>query len=154
MVRAALLLMKAGTGRRRLSAMKRVRELVGKDIGLLELPTEIARHIIREQSYIVDYEPVKALVALPKLLRRSADRRKMLDLLDRLEGRIEANEKQVTLLGEIRRILSDDDTGGKPKVELIKATLRGNTADDRPEVAPRHRSTRRASAHRRVRASR
>jgi pimeloyl-ACP methyl ester carboxylesterase len=154
MVRAALLLMKAGTGRRRLSAMKRVRELVGKDIGLLELPTEVARHIIREQSYIVDYEPVKALVALPKLLRRSADRRKMLDLLDRLEGRIEANEKQVTLLGEIRRILSDDDTGGKPKVELIKATLRGNTADDRPEAAPRHRSTRRASAHRRVRASR
>ena len=154
MVRAALLLMKAGTGRRRFSAMKRVRELVGQDIGLLELPTEVARQIIREQSYIVDYEPVKALMALPKLLRRSADRRKMLDLLDRLEGRIEANEKQVTLLGEIRRILSDGETGGKPKIELIKATLRGSTADERPEATPRHRSTRRASANRRVRASR
>ena len=68
-VRTALLLMKAGTGRRRLSAMKRARELVGKDIGLLDMPPEAAREIIREQSYIVDYEPVKALVALPKLLR-------------------------------------------------------------------------------------
>ena len=60
-VRTALLLMKAGTGRRRLSAMKRARELVGKDIGLLDMPAEAAREIIREQSYIVDFEPVKAL---------------------------------------------------------------------------------------------
>jgi hypothetical protein len=52
-VRAALLLMKAGTGRRRLSAMKRARELVGKEIGLIDMPAEAAREIIREQSYIV-----------------------------------------------------------------------------------------------------
>ena len=59
--------MKAGTGRRRLSAMKRARELVGKDVGLVDMPPEAAREIIREQSYIVDFEPEKALVALPKL---------------------------------------------------------------------------------------
>ena len=64
MVRAALLLMKAGTGRRRLSAMKRTRELVGRDIGLLDITAEAAREIIREQSYIVDFEPAKALAAL------------------------------------------------------------------------------------------
>ena len=98
-VRTALLLMKAGTGRRRLSAMKRARDLVGKDIGLLDMPTEAAREIIREQSYIVDFEPVKALMALPKLLRTSEDRRGLLDLLDRLEGRIEANAKQISLAG-------------------------------------------------------
>src|SRR5215207_7323761 len=107
--RAALLLMKAGTGRRRLSAMKRARELVGKDIGLLDMSTEAARGIIREQSYIGDLEPVKALVALPKLLRTSEDRRRLLDLLERVEGRIEANAKQITLLAEIRRLLSETE---------------------------------------------
>ena len=107
-VRAALLLMKAGTGRRRLSTMKRARDLVGKDIGLVDMPVEAAREIIREQSYVVDFEPVKALMALPKLLPTSHDRRALLDLLDRLEGRIEANAKQVALLNEIRRLLSAD----------------------------------------------
>ena len=63
-VRTALLLMKAGTGRRRLSALKRARELVGKEVGLLDMPPQAARDIIREQSYIVDYEPEKALAAL------------------------------------------------------------------------------------------
>ena len=116
MVRTALLLMKAGTGRRRLSAMKRARELVGKDIGLLDMSAEAAREIIRTQSYIVDFEPVKALLALPKLLRTSDDRRRLLDLLDRVEGRIEANAKQITLLGEIRRLLSEDGTDGKAKL--------------------------------------
>ncbi|MDG2571197.1 DUF3141 domain-containing protein, partial [Vibrio parahaemolyticus] len=110
MVRAALLLMKAGTGRRRLSAMKRTRELVGQDIGLLDMPIEAARDIIREQSYIVDFEPVKALLALPKLLQTSADRRRLLDMIDHIEGRIEANAKQIALLGEIRRLLAEDES--------------------------------------------
>lgn len=107
MVRTALLLTKAGTGRRRLSAMRRVRELVGQDVGLLNMPADMARDIIRQQSYIVDFEPAKALAALPKLLKTTAERRKLLDLLDRLQGRIEANEKQITLLDEIRRLLSE-----------------------------------------------
>src|SRR5918994_1779031 len=123
MVRTALLLMKAGTGRRRLSAMKRARDLVGKDIGLLDMSTEAARQIIREQSYIVDLEPVKALLALPKLLRTPEDRRGLLDLLDRVEGRIEANDKQITLLGEIRRLLSEDGTLDNAKSEQITVPL-------------------------------
>ena len=118
-VRAALLLMKAGTGRRRLSAMKRARELVGKDIGLLDMPAEAAREIIREQSYIVDFEPVKALTALPKLLRTPEDRRRLLDLLDRMEGRIEANAKQITLLGEIRR--SSPTTGPRASAKASRS---------------------------------
>ena len=98
--------MKAGTGRRRLSAMKRTRELVGRDVGLLDMPTDASRDIIREQSYIVDFEPEKALASLPKLLSTSEDRRATLDLLDRIEGHIEANPKQTALLGEIRRLLA------------------------------------------------
>lgn len=146
MVRAVLLLMKAGTGRRRLSTMKRARELVGQDIGLLDMPAEAAREIIREQSYVVDFEPVKALMTLPKLLRMSADRRRLLDMLDHVEGRIEANDKQVALLGEIRRLLSEEEEGDKAKSEPITVTLVGS-----PEA--KQRSTSHTRDSRRTRAS-
>src|SRR5918993_809460 len=151
MVRTALLLLKAGTGRRRLSAMKRARDLVGKDIGLLDMSTEAAREIIREQSYIVDFEPVKALVALPKLLRTSEDRRGLIDLLDRVEGRIEANAKQITLLGELRRLLSEEETGGEAKDGPITVTLAQDQVEDRPAKATPG-SARRISDNRRTRA--
>lgn len=104
-VRTVLLLMKAGTGRRRLSAARRARELIGKDIGLLGMPAEAAREIIREQSFIVDFEPARALAALPKLLRSAEDRLLLLDILKRLESRIEANAEQRALVAEIRRLL-------------------------------------------------
>jgi pimeloyl-ACP methyl ester carboxylesterase len=147
MVRTALLLMKAGTGRRRLSAMKRARDLVGKDIGLLDMSTEAAREIIREQSYIVDLEPVKALMALPKLLRTSDDRRRLLDLLAHLEGRVEANDKQVTLLREIRRLLSEDVAAGEP----ITVAPVGDQGEKHPAAATKHRPTRRAGDSQRTR---
>jgi pimeloyl-ACP methyl ester carboxylesterase len=152
-VRAALLLMKAGTGRRRLSAMKRVRELVGKDIGLLDMAAEDSRGIIREQSYIVDFEPVRGLLALPKLLRTPEDRRRLLDLLDRLEGQIEANAKQVTLLGEIRRLLSGDGLEGEAKGGPITVTLKENQPKDRPKAVARPGAARRSRDTRRTRAS-
>ncbi|MBX3540196.1 MAG: DUF3141 domain-containing protein [Chelatococcus sp.] len=106
MVRTALLLMKAGTGRRRLSAMKRVRELAGKDVGLLDLPTEQARAIIREQASIVELAPEQALAALPDLLSTFAERRALLDLLDRLEKLFDANADQMALLSTLRSLLS------------------------------------------------
>lgn len=152
-VRVALLLMKAGTGRRRLSAMKRVRELVGKDIGLIDMPAEVARGIIREQSYIVDFEPERALTALPKLLRTPADRHGLLDLLGHVEGRIEANAKQVALLGEIRRLLSEDMAEDRAKTGPITVTLAGARADGRPKAAARPASPRRTRDHRRTRPS-
>jgi pimeloyl-ACP methyl ester carboxylesterase len=152
-VRAALLLMKAGTGRRRLSAMKRARDLVGKDIGLLDMSTEAARGIIREQSYIVDLEPVKALMALPKLLRTPEDRRGLLDLLDRVEGRIEANPKQITLLGEIRRLLAEDGAGGDATGEPITVTSVETPPEVRHETIVNKGSNRRSSGTRRTRAT-
>jgi pimeloyl-ACP methyl ester carboxylesterase len=151
-VRTALLLMKAGTGRRRLSAMKRVRELVGKDIGLVDMTAEAARGIIREQSYIVDFEAVKALMALPTMLRTPEDRRRVLDLLNRLEGQIEANAKQVTLLGEIRRLLSEDGTDGNSKSRSITVT-RPENPTGRPKAVTRPGTTRRSGDTRRTRAN-
>jgi hypothetical protein len=127
-VRAALLLMRAGTGQRRLSVMKRARDLVGKDVGLLELPAEAAREIIREQFYIVDLEPVKALEALPQLLRTPEERHELLALLDRLQGPIKANARQVAVLERIRRVLAGAD-GGVTPITLTRASAR--TAESR-----------------------
>ncbi|MGO4388667.1 DUF3141 domain-containing protein [Microvirga sp. 2YAF29] len=152
-VRAALLLAKEGTGRRRLSAMKKARELVGQDIGLLDMPAERARGIIREQSYIVDFEPVRALAALPKLLRSPEDRRSLRVLLDRLEGRIEANSKQVLLLAEIRRLLSEDLAEGQAKAKPIAMTLVKSPTKDRPKARAQSASQRRMREHRRTRSS-
>ncbi|CAH1669979.1 DUF3141 domain-containing protein [Chelatococcus asaccharovorans] len=111
MVRTALLLMKAGTGRRRLSAMKRARELAGRDLGLLDMSAEQARAIIREQASIVERAPERALAALPALLPASSDRRALLDLLARLEMRLDANPDQKDLLAKLRGLLSDTHAG-------------------------------------------
>jgi pimeloyl-ACP methyl ester carboxylesterase len=139
-VRIGLLLMKAGTERRRLSAMKRTRELIGKDVGLIDMPGDVAHEIVREQSYIVEFEPEQALATLPKLLTSPQDRGATLDLLDRLEGQIEANAEQIALLGEIRRCL------GRESVIAIRSA---------EQTAPlaQHRAARRPGNIQRTRAS-
>ncbi len=152
-VRVALLLVKEGTGRRRLSAMKKARELVGRDLGLVDMPAEAAREIIRTQSYIVDFEPVRALETLPKLLPSSEDRRSLLDLLDRLEERIEANSKQVLLLADIRRLLSKDRAEAGAEVESITVTTVASPTGDRPETPSQAVAHRRTRNHRRTRAN-
>ena len=43
---------------------------------------------------------------LPKLLRTAEERRRLLDLLDRLAGNVELNPEQRALLPEFRRVLS------------------------------------------------
>jgi pimeloyl-ACP methyl ester carboxylesterase len=109
LVRIALLLIASGSGQRRLSAIKQARELVGDEAGLLRMPANEARAIIREQSYAVDYEPAQALQALPMLLAASEDRRMALDLLSRLEERLTATDGQVAMLGKIRAVLGHDE---------------------------------------------
>ncbi|MCK9909034.1 DUF3141 domain-containing protein [Microbacteriaceae bacterium K1510] len=131
-VRTVLLLMKAGTGRRRLSTARRARELVGKDIGLLSMPAEAAREIVREQSFIVDFEPARALAALPKLLRTAEDRLLLLDVLDRLESSVEANAEQRALIGDIRQLLSVDRAGEETKAAPVAWAVMTTSPDVRP----------------------
>ena len=108
-VRIALLIMEAGKEQRRLSSMKRIRDLVGDDIGLVDMPGDVAQEIVREQSYIVEFEPARALAALPRLLPKPEDRRFALGLLDKVEGKIEATVEQTEMLAKIRNLLD----GGK-----------------------------------------
>jgi Protein of unknown function (DUF3141) len=105
-VRIGLLVARRGNRQRRLSAMKTIRELVGPDVGLLDLPVDDARGLIQEQSYIVDYEPERALQTLPMLVRSAEERQRLLDLLDQLARNIELNPEQRALLPQFRRVLS------------------------------------------------
>ena len=88
--------------------MKTIRELVGPDVGLLDLPVDDARGLIQEQSYIVDHEPERALQTLPMLVRNSEERQRLLDLLDQLARNIELNPDQRALLPQFRRVLSSN----------------------------------------------
>jgi pimeloyl-ACP methyl ester carboxylesterase len=151
MVRAALLLMKIGTGRRRLSAMKRARELVGKDAGLLDLPADAARKIIRQQSYIVDFEPERALSTLPNLLKTSEDRRVTLDVLARLESQIEANPQQIQLLGEIRHVLAKGGSGNEASSGPITVSKLEDAPAIRSAALERRGSAERARENRNAR---
>jgi pimeloyl-ACP methyl ester carboxylesterase len=111
-VRAGLLVGRLGKHRRDLSTLKRIRELVGHDVGLLDMPADAARALIRDQSLIVDYEPETALQTLPKLLRSAEERQRVLKLLDRLADNIEVTPQQQDFVAKLRKLLS-------PRLESI-----------------------------------
>jgi hypothetical protein len=148
-VRVGLLLIKAGTGRRRLSAMKRTRELVGDSVGLLALPTDEAQRIIRQQSYIVDFEPEKALATLPALLASVEDRQFMLGIIDQLEQKFDANPAQTKLVERIRILLSTGRLSGpQPLVEASPVHAAGRRArDTKQEKGAAYERDRRSSHH-------
>ncbi|MFX7377757.1 hypothetical protein ABTI80_19065, partial [Acinetobacter baumannii] len=53
-VRAGLLVARLGRNQRRLSTFKRIRALVGRDVGLLAMPTEAAAQVVRRQAAFVE----------------------------------------------------------------------------------------------------
>jgi pimeloyl-ACP methyl ester carboxylesterase len=81
-----------------------------KDL-LPDIPRDQMRRIRGEQEIIIRYEPEKALETLPKLLRDSADRARLVTLFDRVlsDGRIHLDgvtPEQRAMLKRIREVLS------------------------------------------------
>ncbi|MHB2211536.1 DUF3141 domain-containing protein [Methylobacterium sp. CM6257] len=105
-VRAGLLIARRGSREKRLSTAKRIRELVGQEIGLLGQPADEARQIVRRQSYIVKHEPERALATLPTLVRTAEERRRLLEILERLVEHVDFAGAQKTLMPEFRRVLA------------------------------------------------
>ena len=78
---------------------------------LPDLPRDEARRIGGEQEIIARYEPDKALATLPALLRDPDDRKRLLDLLDRVLSdkrvqTIQPSAAQKAMLARIRRVLA------------------------------------------------
>jgi pimeloyl-ACP methyl ester carboxylesterase len=112
-VRVALLASKRGKSQRQLSTMKRIRELIGADAGLLDLPVDKARSIIRDQSIIVDHRPDEAVRTLPKLMPSAEDRRHVLGLIDRLMNNLDVTPAQTEFASELHRLLA-------PPLEVVE----------------------------------
>jgi pimeloyl-ACP methyl ester carboxylesterase len=114
---------------------------------LPELPLDEARRIGGEQEIIARYERDKAVAALPSLLRDADDRKRLLDLLDRVLAdqrvqRIQPSAAQKTMLARIRSVLAPADAASRAK-------RRGNGS---VEPAPaRKRTSRSANAQPAVR---
>jgi hypothetical protein len=78
---------------------------------LPKVPREEARRVRGEQEIIARYEPEQAVLSLPTLLKDTADRLKLLTLLDKLiaDPRVQAvqpTQEQVAMLERIRSVLA------------------------------------------------
>ena len=104
-VRIALLMSKAGGGRRKLAQMERVRELVAPARLLDRISEDQFRTLMHEETIIVEFEPERAKRALPKLLRAPADRRHAHELLDVMQSHLRLDDRQRTLVTELKALL-------------------------------------------------
>ncbi len=114
-VRAALLA-SSMRKQRKLSGLKRIRELVGAEVGLLDMPVDEARELIRLQSLIVDHDPEEALRTLPQLLRTDEERRHIIELLDRLARNLSLTPEQQAFVPKLTGLLLRDMPPVKPTV--------------------------------------
>ncbi|MCC7115246.1 MAG: DUF3141 domain-containing protein [Burkholderiales bacterium] len=104
-VRAALLVAKAGGGKRKLAQMQSVRALL-EPSGLLRGMTEDdLRRILHDETIVVEFEPVEAKRTMPRLVRSAADRRKLHHLFDGLAADAHLNERQHALIEELRGLV-------------------------------------------------
>jgi hypothetical protein len=110
-VRAALLVGRQGNKQRSLATMEQMRELAGKEFGLLALPADEARAIIQRQSHIVDHDPERAMDTLPILLKTIEERQRIVDLLEKLAQKLELSPAQGAVVPEFRRRLFSEQLG-------------------------------------------
>ena len=127
-VRIGLLVAKAGSGKRKLSSMQGVRELVAPARLLDRISEDEFRRLMHEETIVVEYEADQAKRALPKLITGAADRRHAHELLDGIRTHFELDERQLRLVDEIRA--------------LLPASGKTNVARKRRAVAPRKSGTR------------
>jgi pimeloyl-ACP methyl ester carboxylesterase len=104
-VRIGLLIAKAGSGKRKLSSMQGVRELIAPAHLLDEISEDEFRRLMHEETIVVEYEADLAKRALPKLITSAADRRHAHELLDGIRTHFTLEDRQLRVLEDIRALL-------------------------------------------------
>ena len=104
-VRAGMLIAKAGSGVRRLAQMEHTRELLAPTGILTGLSEDDLRRLLHEETIVVEFEPTQAKRSLPRLARSAGDRRKLRAMFNALEAAELVDERQRTLIAELRRLL-------------------------------------------------
>ena len=104
-IRAGMLIAKAGGGVRRLAQMEHTRELLAPTGILKGLTEDALRRLLHEGTIVVEFEPVQAKRSLPRLARTASERRKLHALFDSLESAAVVDDRQRALIAELRRLL-------------------------------------------------
>ncbi|HVE49205.1 MAG TPA: DUF3141 domain-containing protein [Casimicrobiaceae bacterium] len=125
-VRIGLLIAKAGGGKRTLSSMQRVRELLAPAHLLDGISEDQFRRLMHEETIIVEFESDRAKRALPLLLKTAGDRKLAHQLLDAMEAHFKLEPRQLTMLAELRALLPvgvrGDGVQSPPAVAAPKRT--------------------------------
>jgi len=90
-----------------------VDKLIQSDDIISKMSEDELRRIRNEQVVIVEFEPRRALDSLPHLLANDADKQKVFLLLERAKAELGLNQKQMTIIEKIRKILGSQS----PKLE-------------------------------------
>jgi tellurite resistance protein len=102
-----LILMARSRGEVRQSRLERSNAILQSAEPFASLGDEQRTSIINQQTLIVDFEPDKAIAALPILLPQLADRARAIALVEEIAGDpAEMSEPTVLMLGRLRAALS------------------------------------------------
>jgi hypothetical protein len=104
-VRAGMLVAKAGGGKRNLAQMARARGLLERTGILRDLDEDQLRHLMHEETIVVEFEPAHAKRSLPTLVRGVADRRKLRALFDAFDADLHLDDRQRALISELRKLV-------------------------------------------------
>ncbi len=124
-VRAGLLVAKAGGGKRRLAQMEGVRSLLEPTGVLEDVSEDDFRRVLHDETIIVEFEPREAKRTLPRLVVSAADRRKLHGLLDALEDDPHLNDRQLELVGELRSLIPSATAPAKTRAKPPARKARG-----------------------------
>jgi pimeloyl-ACP methyl ester carboxylesterase len=94
-----------GAGRIPLARLELVERFVRGDEVLSRLPPDAVRRIRAEQAIVAELEPARGLQSLPRLLADSADRQRVLDLLDNAVAEVEPTPEQQSMVERVRAVL-------------------------------------------------
>jgi hypothetical protein len=104
LARIALLVTRAGD-KHKLPYIERVRDILDRETDAGALSEDERRRLWQEETIIVEFEPLRAKRALPKLLGSAPDRRAARGMLDSIEAHVPLNARQQDLVGELRTLL-------------------------------------------------
>jgi hypothetical protein len=120
-IRAGILVVKAGGGKRRLAQMEHTRALLAPTGVLRHIDEDELRRLLHEETLVVEFEPRRAKATLPKLVKSADDRQKLHRFFDSLESDVHLDPRQHTLLAELRRLVP------RPPLQLASAQEGGST---------------------------
>jgi pimeloyl-ACP methyl ester carboxylesterase len=139
-VRAGLLVAKAGGGKRRLAQMESVRLLLEPTGVLEDVSEDDFRRVLHDETIIVEFEPLEAKRTLPRLVASAADRRKLHGLLDALANDPHLGDRQRDLVDELRSMIPAGATPPKLRAKPAAPKARGRAGTRRGKATKRTRA--------------